>query len=289
MNKIRSLFRGLLVALGVRWLLLQVGRVLFPTTRPKVMQIRIMDVDLLVLVNEDVGRRMVFVGRYETRDADFLLRCIRPTDVCFDIGANTGYYTMLMAKVAVQGEVHSFEPVRINWHLLGGGVELNRFGNIVSNNSAAGAEEGEMSFSQSTDGAYSSLVAVGRRPEKSQIKVRVETIDAYSANKELRRIDVMKIDVEGAEALVLAGGKRVLQSTERRPRVAMIELNSENLKAYGSSIESIVSTMNGFGYSAIVVLSNGMLADYRRSFHDIHQNVFFLTESAMREMYPQRI
>lgn len=287
MKKLKLLLRGLLVGIGVRWLILELARGLYPAKRCRVMQTRILGFDLLVLANEDVGRRMVFVGRYETRDAEFLSRCVRPTDVCFDIGANTGYYTMLMARIALRGEIHSFEPVRINWHLLGGGVELNRLANVVNNNSAAGAEEGEMSFSQSTDGAYSSLVAVGRRPELSQIKVRVETIDAYLAKRGLPRIDVMKIDVEGAEALVLQGGRNLLQSPERQPRVAMIELNSENLKAYGSSIDRIVSTMSTFGYSALVVLPDGALADYRQAHHDIHQNVFFVTESARRELYPR--
>jgi FkbM family methyltransferase len=270
--------RAVLNVLGVRWLLLRTGMLLNPRDRPKVKQVQIMGIELLVLANEDVGRRIAFLKRYETRDAEFLVSTIRAGDICLDVGANTGYYTMLMGRAAAAGEVHAFEPVGINWHLLGGGVALNRLENVVTNNVALGAKPGETEFSQAIDGAYSSLLAVGRRPEHRQIKVIVDTIDAYSARCALPRIDVMKVDVEGAEALVIEGARRVLESDRRRPRVVMLELNSVNLAPYGSSIDQMVEKMAGFGYFPHIVDTTGRLSEYSAGHHDIFQNVFFFSD-----------
>ena len=51
----------------------------------------------------------------------------RPDDICLDVGANPGYYSMLMAARAPRGEVHSFEPMRLNWCLLSASALLNGF------------------------------------------------------------------------------------------------------------------------------------------------------------------
>jgi FkbM family methyltransferase len=237
-----------------------------------------MGFDLLVLVNEDVGRRMAFLGRYETRDAEYLAAQIRPGDICLDVGANTGYYTMLMAKAAPQGVVHSFEPVKINFHLLGGGIELNHLGNVVPNNAALGAQSGEMSFSQSSDGAYSSLKAVGRHAELRQIKVAVDTIDDYMRSQSIPRIDVIKVDVEGAEGLVLDGATGIFNSPTKKPRVAMLELSDVNLHTYGSSIDNIVEKMTTLGYRPLVIEVTGQVVPFEQHHHDIYPNAFFLRD-----------
>src|SRR5262245_18156961 len=112
---------------------------------------------------------------------------------------------MLMARRAPRGAVHDFEPVALIWHLLCAGATLNGFQHVVANCSAIGSEEGTASFSRSADGLYSSLIPVGRKPEAARTTVRVETLAGYLGRSGLARVDVLKVDVEGAEGLVLDG------------------------------------------------------------------------------------
>lgn len=252
------------------------SRVFVPRGRAKVVQAKISGFELLVLANEDVGREIVYLGRYEARDSAFLAALIRPDDVCFDVGANTGFYTVLMARRASGGRVHSFEPVAFNWHLLNCNVALNGLANVCVSQCALGDKVGAVEFSQSTDGAYSSLIAVGRRPEERRVEVRIDTLPNYLQRHGIARVDVVKIDVEGAESLVLEGAKAVFENPQFAPRVAMIELFDGNLRAYGSSGAAIMATMRDYGYQAYCASTiDGHAEPFDPQRHQAIYNVFF--------------
>jgi len=273
--------RQFLGRLGAHEALLEASRYVVRDANPTVVQIRLHGSKLLVLANEDVGRRMLVFRRYEERDVRALLRLIRPADICFDVGSNTGFYTMLMAKAASKGQVHAFEPLPLNLHLLSCGILLNELDNITVQQCALGAEDGNADFSESSDGAYSSLFAVGRKPERSKRKVRVRSIDSYVVEQGLRGPDVIKIDVEGAEGLVLDGARRVLDDPASRPRVILIELIDENLAPYGESVQRLVGRLEAAGYTAFVASNDeGPLQAYAADGVERYENVFFLSERA---------
>ena len=274
--------RKALSRLGVRKALLRFGAHWYPAHEPHVVQTTVRGVKLLVFANEDVGRRLVFLRQYEPDDADFLASLVRPADVCFDIGGNTGLYAMLMAKRATDGEVHAFEPVPLNRHLLASGALLNGFKHIVVNECAVGAEDGEMSFSEAVDGAYSSLVPVGRKSERSALLVKVRSLDSYVAEKEMPRVDVMKVDVEGAEPLVLQGAAGLFGASERRPRAIMLELLDINLSTYGTNVMEIVERMRGFSYHPYVAATGEGVRAFSASDCNRVTNIFFLTDDARK-------
>ena len=143
---------------------------------------------------------------------------VQPGDVCLDIGANTGYYTALLARHAMLGAVHAFEPVPLNWHLLNSNVMLNDFANVHVNHCALGKAPGTAEFSQAADAAFSSLIAVGRRPEAKRFTVTIDTLDAYLARHSIQHVHVIKLDVEGAEKLVIEGAQALFSDAARRPR-----------------------------------------------------------------------
>ncbi len=238
---------------------------------------------LLVLANEDVGREIVVLRSYERRESEFLSSLVHPEDICMDIGANTGYYTMLMASRATKGEVHSFEPVPLVWHLLNCGILLNGFKHVCANNFAIASSDGKTSFSQATDSAYSSLIPVGRKAEENQITISVYALDSYMAHRQLERVDILKVDVEGAEGKVLQGGAATFGSARKRPRIAMLEVYNPNLKPYGSSVNEIVSMMEGFGYKPFFVSPQGQPLPFKKEHHDRYYNVFFVTDESAFE------
>lgn len=266
------------VELVLRKIAYRASRVMVPAIRRKVAHIALPSFDLLVLMNEDVGRQIAYLHRYEARDSALLATLVKPGDICFDVGGNTGFYTMLMASCATAGQVHAFEPMPLNWHLLSSGVILNGFRHVTANNCALGAQSGLTSFSQSTDGAYSSLIAVGRKPEAEATKVMVRTIDDYLADTGLTRLDVLKADVEGAEALVIQGAAEVFSDPKRRPRIVLLELFDENLRVYGTSVTAVVEQMGLFGYAPYIVDVHAGLKPFGSEHHNHYYNVFFAAE-----------
>jgi FkbM family methyltransferase len=269
--------KRVLSSLGARDALLRVGAKWYRADQPSIVQTTVRGAKMLVLANEDVGRRILFLRQYEPRDADLLAKLTRPKDICFDVGGNTGYYTMLMARAASEGEVHAFEPVPLNWHMLCSGALLNGYTHVEVNKCAVGGEDGEMSFSEASDGAYSSLVPVGRKSERAQLKVAVRSVDSYVREHSLPRVDVMKVDVEGAEPMVLDGAAQLLSDPARRPRAIMMELHDTNLAAYGTTVVDMIARLKGFGYAVYVAPSDGPVRHFAEGDRNIYVNVFFVS------------
>jgi FkbM family methyltransferase len=280
----RDLVRKVAVKAGVREGLLQMGRRLYPPDRPFVKQVEVAGVHFLVLANEDVGRRLAVLGRYEPWDSSLLASLVKPTDVCVDVGANTGFYTLLLASRAVSGEVHAFEPMVLNWHLASVGAILNGFQNVTVNRCSVGDRNGVIEFSEAIDGAYSSLRPAGRKAESRRVEVPIQTLDDYVTERGIPRVDVLKVDVEGAEGMVLNGADRVFDSAASRPRVAMLELYDPNLAPFDLSVDLVTRRMVERGYQPFFAREGGGCAPFSRDQYNVHQNVFFLAEEARRQV-----
>lgn len=246
-----------------------------PRGRRLLKSLRVDGLELLVFANEDVGRSLLVLGNFEQEEVEFLRTVIEPADICFDIGGNVGYFAMLMAQSAREGQIHVFEPIPLNAQIIRTNALLNRFDNLQVNNVALGNEPGFSEFSVSSDSAYSSLRATGRHGEAQSITVPVWTLDEYVDERGLGRIAIMKVDVEGAEEMVLKGATRLLSDPDRRPRLIMLELFDENLRPFGTSVAGIVERMNDLGYQPRV-LRDGSLTPYRPEMANVIPNVFFL-------------
>ena len=261
---------------SLRW---RVSRLWCPATKRKVVHTRINGYDLLVLANEDVGRSIHFCGRYEPAETTYLYKVIRSDALCIDIGANVGYFTMLMAQAASAGSVHAFEPVVLNASLLKASVELNGFTNVHFNQCAVGDHVGVVSFSQSSDSAYSSIHDTGRKSLERILTVPIVTLDEYLDREGIERVDVLKADVEGAEGLVVAGASRLLSDERRRPYIILLELYDQNLHAFGSSVSIVVEKMQSFGYKPLVVNESGRMVPFSGELKARYYNVFFLYDA----------
>ena len=195
---------------------LKVSAVRCPKSRRKVIHSRINGYDLLVLGNEDVGRSIYFGGSYESAESRYLASRISSDSVCVDIGANIGYFTLLMAKGASEGSVHAFEPIPLNTSLLHASIELNGFTNIWVNQSAVGDRTGEISFVQSSDSAYSSLFDYRSQIPRPHYTGAHRSLDEYVSHTGITRVDILKADVEGAEGLVVAGASQLLRDKTKK-------------------------------------------------------------------------
>lgn len=241
---------------------------------PAVRQVAVDGCRLLVLANEDVGRQIHVLGRYESADLDCLVSRIAPGDICFDVGANTGFVAVRMAAAARDARVVAFEPLPLNYHLVCANALLNDLP-IRAVQCAVSDAEGEASFSQAQDSAYSSLLPVGRKAEARKISVAMVTLADFMQREGIPRIDVLKLDVEGAEERALRGAAAVLSDPARAPRLVMIELYDANLHAFGTSIGAVVELMRGFGYAGFVCHGRGRTEPLAERHYNRNVNVFF--------------
>jgi FkbM family methyltransferase len=239
--------------------------------------VRLEHYEMLVLANEDVGRQLLTLGSFERDETAFFQHLIQPNDICIDIGGNVGFFSMVMALAASSGAVHVFEPIPLNAAIIRTNAELNNFRNVFVNTAAVGELASTAQFSISTDSAFSSLKASGRKAEAATIEVPIWALDDYLEDKAIGKVNVMKIDVEGAEGLVITGATKLLSDHARRPDVIMIELFDANLRAFETSVMECIDRMAGFGYGAHVLTSGGhAMTPFLPAMANKVPNIFFM-------------
>lgn len=202
---------------------------------------------------------------------------MKPSDICLDIGGNVGYFSALLASCATDGHVHIFEPIPLNAAMIRTTMLLNGFANATVNQMALSTSDGEVQFSVSHDSAYSSMRSIGTSAEVRSITVRMGKLDTYLIENGIDRVDVVKVDVEGAEDLVLRGAEALFSDAARRPRLVMLELAAANLEPYGVTVAGVIATMAGWGYAAHIVGNDGRaLHRYVSDAPSGEYNIFFV-------------
>jgi len=136
-----------------------------------------------------------------------------PTDTVLDIGANIGVFAILQGKRLTQGRVYAFEPSPTTYARLRRNVSLNRLDNVETFPLALGDRNGRVRFIDKPI-SLNSYVSTDAAQEGA-VEVEAQTLDAFVATRGIDRIDLMKIDTEGHELPVLAGGARALALTGR--------------------------------------------------------------------------
>jgi FkbM family methyltransferase len=188
-------------------------------------------------------------------EVELLKQLLKPGDVFLDVGANVGVFTLLAAKRLSEGRVHAFEPSPFHLEKLAANLRLNAFENIevhpVGLSDSAGistlffppSEDGLTNTGMASQFRHSALVAW-------EEQVRCVVLDEYVRDAKIKKIDVMKIDVEGAELKVLEGGKSCI--AEHRPYVVM-EVSREHLARAGEKVERLVHFWKALGYRLYTV------------------------------------
>jgi FkbM family methyltransferase len=212
-----------------------------------------------VVPSHHIGGAIYWRGAYARR----ILRCIEPflspDAVMVDVGANQGEVSLFAARRLSQGRVIAFEPAPSNYARLLANARLNSLDNIVALDHCLGEQAGSATLffpdDQSTlhrDGwneGVSSLFADGSGTQCS-CTVAVRRMDDVFDEMALERLDLMKIDVEGAELPVLRGGRETLQRF--RP-VVVIEMNAETFRLAGYEPSDVYDVFAELDYEGFIV------------------------------------
>lgn len=156
--------------------------------------------------------RHVFYGLYEEDNVDLLRSLINQGDICIDAGANIGYITsVLSASAGPDGRVFAFEPSRSCLARLG---FLESVSNVELLPDAIGACEGTAEFydtERAVTKGYAFLADLRDDPgDAIRYDVRLRSLDAFSLQRGLTRVRVLKLDIEGAELAALEGAANLL-------------------------------------------------------------------------------
>lgn len=163
------------------------------------------------------------MGMYEEETCQWLQSNLGDGCVFFDIGANAGYFTLLGSQlVGASGTVVAFEPVPVNVQVVSRQAELNECANVRIEPCALTNSNGPVSFAIEARNANSHLselrISHAASAPSATVTVPGITLDDWVSQNGILP-DVLKIDVEGAEQLVLEGAARTL--SEARPRLIL--------------------------------------------------------------------
>lgn len=194
-------------------------------------------------------------GDFEAGETELLKSFVGPESVIADIGANVGWYSIHLGRIASRGRVVAFEPMPVTAAYLRRNLELNGVENVEVFECGLSEESGEAQFfyqTQST-GASSAVDLLGDGRAVG-VNVRVRRMDDVLADEP--RIDLMKCDVEGGELGVLRGGR---QTIERTKPVIFVEMLRKWSARFGYHPNDIIAFLAGLGYECFAVGGGGRL------------------------------
>jgi FkbM family methyltransferase len=204
-------------------------------------------------------------------------RMLRPGMTVFDVGANYGQFTLWAAEqVGPSGSVHAFEPSSYSFGRLGTNVgrDPRLAARVALNRCAVADRPGVVRLHSygAEHSAWNSLHAHAmwdsmearetRRPPLRPTggeDVPAVTLDQYCAEKGVARIDLLKIDVEGAELAVLDGAGRLI--ADGRVSAVVFEISLDALAGTSCTPEGILQTVAALGYRVGQITGDGGTID----------------------------
>ncbi len=168
---------------------------------------------------------------------------IKSSGVFLDIGANLGWYSVLLGTVYPKLNIQSFEPDPLNHALFQENIGLNGCKNIEAHAVALADTEQEKTlylYPHKNRGRHSLLPTKGAE----QVKVPCTTIDAFCEKQNIQEIDLLKIDIEGYEYFAFLGASKMLARTNH----LFMEF-SPNLYTKDASKEMLLDLLISKGFS----------------------------------------
>lgn len=189
-----------------------------------------------------ISRRLREEGIWEPYETTLVVAALQPGDIFVDVGANIGYYPVIAAgRVGHKGGVFAFEPDPDNFRLLLQNLQLNNCAQRVSAFEAGLSDEtlpGQLFLSEDNAGDHQ-VFACGT--DRRSLPVSLYNGSDFLRNR-LSRIDLLKIDVQGAEYAVMSGLLPLIRELPAVPRI-IIELTPLSLRQAGSSGRCLIELL----------------------------------------------
>lgn len=221
-------------------------------------------------------------GSFENQERRFVERFLQPGMTVLDIGANQGYYSLLASlRVGKKGRVVAFEPSARERRALRINLLLNGCMNVSVERVAISDEDGNADFYvvHGPETGCNSL----RQPLLEAGVTRVSNVvtrrlDRWLLEHNFGRVDLLKIDVEGAEISVIKGALNLLSGSPRP--VILAEVANIRTRQFGYESAEIVSVLAGMGYEWFQPMEGGGLRALEK-IHEREMNLIAIPKEAI--------
>lgn len=205
-------------------------------------------------LHHHIGSQIFWHGGYSQAQLRLLNGLLTSPDMVYlDAGANVGEQTVFAAKRLTRGQVFAFEPTTEVFHVLSENVRSNGFTHVRAEQLGLGDRPGELPIYSShaevaSDGTVNEGVpTLFSSADRGTLieRVKIVRLDDFLAPLNLARLDVMKVDVEGAEMIVLKGAAETIK--RHRP-VLIVEVHEGTSQSAGHSVRELLQFIEGLGY-----------------------------------------
>jgi len=199
-------------------------------------------------LQDTISREVCFTGRYEPQETQLALGLLESGMTVVDVGANWGYFSLIAAHcVGSAGRVLALEPHPRLSSMLAENVATNRLSQIRPLAVAAGVGSGSRAFVGFDErGGNFGVSRAARDTERGDFECATRAVDDLLDEHSIEVVDLVKIDIEGAEADAIAGMIRGL--SQHRYRYALLECHPAELAALGKSLQDCLAPFARAGY-----------------------------------------
>ena len=194
---------------------------------------------------------LLIMHAYERQQTQLFEGLLKPGMVVLDIGANIGYYSLIAARiVGPNGKIYAFEPEPRNYELLVKNISLNGYTNVIPVQRAASNRYGRVRLFIDRVNLGGHSLSKGDESAES-IEVEATTVEDFLKEvREERSVDVMRMDVEGAEGLVMEGAGRVLKDGHTK---VIMEFCPRQLRNVGTDPQTLLDDLRNLGFRIVVI------------------------------------
>lgn len=203
-----------------------------------------------------IGQYIYYFGLWEPTITAWVSRRLAPGDVFLDVGANIGYYSLLASHlVGPRGSVVAIEASPATFQALSHNLAMNKIANVRALNLAASDRAGRLTLYRGEEHNSGRATVVDGQGLEVEAEVPAAPLNSILSAGELRRLRLAKIDVEGAEAQVVAGMGALIEQG-RDDLEIIIEINPAQLQHQGTTAEVVLAPFLRAGYHAYVLAND---------------------------------
>lgn len=231
-----------------------------------VLELKVLNKKKMVLDLDSHIDRTIFFHEYTEKElSDFLSRYLKKESTFFDIGANSGYFSILASNIIIKGTIHAFEPVPKTYDIFLKTVKLNRIKNIFINNVCVGSKDKIIDFYIASNSDVSSMQKTSFHSKSKKVKCKMITLKKYCEEKKINKIDLMKIDVEGNELDILSAAKDIL--IKYKPAL-IVEFSNQTAEAFGYHPNKTYDFLAKLGYNIFSYSNSDMVKQEKKDYYD---------------------
>jgi FkbM family methyltransferase len=199
-------------------------------------------------LSDTIAREVCFTGRYEPQETQIAQRLLRRGMTVVDVGANWGYFTLTCAHlVGAEGRVIALEPHPALTSTLASNLRANNLAHVEALAVAAGARAGTRGFvGFAAAGGNSGVSRAAAASERADFESATAGLDELLDARGVRRVDLVKIDIEGGEVDAIAGMVEGLG--RHRYRFVVLECHPELIARAGSTLERCLEPLERSRY-----------------------------------------